>query len=86
MDKTKKHIINNYYIGKFDKLNYAIFERKLSKSGNERFECLAFHTRIKSLVKSMKAIYVKEGLFNEDFEELMNNLELIDDEIKKENK
>jgi len=80
-----KHLIKEYYYDRFDKLNYAIYVRKVAlSSGTERFEPIAYQSTIRQLKRSMKEIYVKEALMNESVEELLNNLDLIDEKIKGE--
>jgi hypothetical protein len=87
MDTTKeeimyKHIINDYYYGKSDKLNYAIFIRKVSKkTGTERFEAQGYYTNIRALKRGIKSIYASENLLNEDVETLLKNLQLVEDKI-----
>lgn len=80
--KEHKHIINNYYYGKYDKFNFAIYERKLnSKNGNESFSIKGYYPSIKSLLNGIKRIYAKENLMNQDVETLISNLQLIEEEI-----
>lgn len=77
-----KHCFKDYYIDRFDKLNYAIFQRKInSNSGAERFDALYYFSNLKSLNRYLKELYVGEELFNEEFESILDNLELLNEKI-----
>ena len=80
--KDGKHIINNYYYGRYDLRNFAIYERKLSgKDGKERFEAIGFYPNIKDLIRGIKRIYANQNLLNKEVEELINELQMIEEEI-----
>ena len=86
--EDKKHLFFEYYFGRDDKYNYAIYERKVRKSGKligtEYFEVIGFHPRLSTLCKSVKEMYTKANMFNEDVEELINNLERLNKVIQGE--
>ncbi|NOQ50301.1 MAG: hypothetical protein GQ557_01380 [Mycoplasmataceae bacterium] len=78
-----KHLFNDYYLSRYDNLNYVIQKRRVVKSsGKEDFDNIGFHSSLRSLSISVKEKYVKENILNVEFEELLDMFEKLDEAIK----
>jgi hypothetical protein len=79
----KLHLFANIYLVRIDKRNYGIQERNLNKKTlKEEFETVGYHSSLSSLATSIKELYVKENIFEEEIDSMIKSLETLNNLIR----